>query len=125
MFKAIKYIFLANLFTKAKKSVYTFFVALLVMVVSTFILNDVIEVSDTNTIFVLIATKWFIILTMLTVMGFSIFKILSTTINPLSSSKPKEIVKTAVIVDTKKVRILNKEKLTSRSEQIMNKYTST
>ena len=124
MFKAIKYLFLASLYKKAKKSFVMLFVYLVSLILISFIINDLMSIAIGVSVYILLLIKWVSILSLLSLIGFSILKIFNIATNPFESkenkvnSKNKEKVSTA----TKKDRILSQEKLFTQSDLIMQKY---
>lgn len=124
MFKALKYLLYASLYKKAKSSFSIFFVSMIVLVVGSFMMNDIISVSSGMTLYILIMTKWILILAMLGLISFSLLKIINIAMNPFSSKiKTPEVVKvTEPVVNAKKESILNKEQIFTKSELILQKY---
>ena len=124
MFKAFKYLLLASLYKKAKKSFVMLFVYLVALMLISFIINDLMSVSTGVAIYILLLIKWVSILSLLSLIGFSILKIFNIATNPFES-KEDEVTKSnkeKVFTDTKKDRILAKEKLFTQSDLIMQKY---
>lgn len=116
MFKAFKYLFLASLYKKAKKSFIMLFIYIVSFIFVQFIINDIQSVSTSAVVYILILVKWVIQITLLSLIGFSIFKIFNIASNPFESKENE------VSVDTKKDRIITKEKLFTQSDLIMQKY---
>ena len=124
MFKAFKYLLLASLYKKAKKSFVMLFVYLVSLMLISFIINDLMSVSTGVAVYILLLIKWVSILSLLSLIGFSILKIFNIATNPFES-KEDEVTKSnkeEVFTDTKKDRILAKEKLFTQSDLIMQKY---
>ena len=124
MFKALKYIFLANLYRKAKKSFTMLFIYVVSLILVSFIINDLISISTGVAVYILLLIKWVSILSLLSLIGFSILKIFNIATNPFES-KENETTKSnkeKISTDTKKDRILAKEKLFTQSDLIMQKY---
>ena len=124
MFKALKYLLYASLYKKAKSSFNIFFVSMIVLVVGSFMMNDIIGVSSGMTLYILVMTKWILIIAMLGLISFSLLKIINMAMNPFSSkTKTPEVVKvTEPVVNAKKESILNKEQIFTKSERILQKY---
>ena len=120
MFKAFKYIFLANLYKKAKKSFILLFAYLATLMLMSFIINDLISISTGVTVYVLLSTKWISIFLLLSLIGFSILKIFNIATNPFESIVDEEVDSSN---ESKKNRILSKENLYTQSDLIMQKYT--
>ena len=124
MFKTFKYLLLASLYKKAKKSFMILFVYVVSLILISFIINDLMSISTGVTVYILLLIKWASILSLLSLIGFSILKILNIATNPFES-KENEVTKndkSKVSTDTKKERILAKEKLFTTSDIIVQKY---
>ena len=124
MFKTFKYLLLASLYKKAKKSFMMLFVYVVSLILISFIINDLMSISTGVSVYVLLLIKWASILSLLSLIGFSILKILNIATNPFES-KENEVTKndkSKVSTDTKKERILAKEKLFTTSDIIVQKY---
>ena len=124
MFKALKYLLYASLYQKAKSSFITLLVSMVVLVVGSFMMNDIIGVSSGMTLYMLMMVKWVLIITMLGLISFSLLKIINIAMNPFSSktATPEVVKVTEPVVDTKKENILNKEQILTKSEMILQKY---
>jgi hypothetical protein len=124
MFKALKYFLLATLYKKAKKSFMMLFIYVTSLILISFILNDLINISSGISIYILLLVKWLSILLLLGLVVFSILKILNIATNPFEKHE-KEVVdtdKTKAPVNNKKNRILEKDQLFTTSDLIMQKY---
>ena len=124
MFKAFKYLLLASLYKKAKKSFMMLIVYVVSLILISFIINDLMSISTGVSVYILLLIKWASILSLLSLIGFSILKILNIATNPFES-KENEVTKndkSKVSTDTKKERILAKEKLFTTSDIIVQKY---
>ena len=124
MLKAFKYLLLASLYKKAKKSFVMLFVYLVALMLISFIINDLMSISTGVAVYILLLIKWVLILSLLSLIGFSILKIFNIATNPFES-KEDEVSKSnkeKLFTDTKKDRILAKEKLFTQSDLIMQKY---
>ena len=124
MFKAFKYLLLASLYKKAKKSFVMLFVYVVALILVSFIINDLMSISTGVSVYILLLIKWVAILSLLSLIGFSILKIFNIATNPF---QPKENEATKsnkenLSTETKKDRILAKEKLFTQSDLIMQKY---
>ena len=116
MLKVFKYLFLANLYRKAKKSFVMLAVYIISLVLLSFIFNDLIGVATGMVIYVLIFVKWIFILALLTLIAFTLLKIFSHASSPFENKDDEKIV------DSKKTRILSKEILSTKSDLILQKY---
>jgi len=116
MFKVFKYLFLINLYKKAKKSFVMLFVYVISLMLISFIMNDLISVATGITVYLFLLVKWIIIFFLLILISFSVMKILNVARNPFE--KKESVVKK----DSKKNRIIEKEKLSTKSDLILQKY---
>ena len=116
MLKVFKYLFLANLYRKAKKSFVMLAVYIISLVLLNFILNDLIGVATGMVIYVLIFVKWISILVLLILIAFTLLKIFSHASSPFENKDDEKTL------DCKKTRILAKEKLSTKSDLILQKY---
>jgi len=114
MFKALKYLLLATLYKKAKKSFMMLAVYVVVLILFNLILSDILSVVAGVPLYLLLLGKWIVIFTLLGLIGFSILKILNIARNPFEEKRESETIK--------KDRILGKEKLFTRSDLIIQKY---
>lgn len=121
MFKTLKYLLLANLYTKAKRSFIALFISIVSLILVTFIMGDIISVTSGISLYMLIALKWFMVLAILGFIAFSILKIINIATSPFSKDT---VVRTKAILaaDMKREKILNKEKLFTKSDSILEKY---
>lgn len=121
MFRTLKYLLLANLYKKAKNSFVMLFVYTVLLILFTFIINDILSVSTGSMVYVVLLTKWVVIFSLLALIGFSVLKIFNVASKPFDkgeNSKSETAYK-----DTKKEKILSKEKLSTTTDLIMKKYT--
>ena len=124
MFKTLKYLFLASLYKKAKKSFMMLFAYVVSLILFSLIMNDVISIATGGIVYMLLPLKWIVILFLLSLIAFSVLKIFNIAANPFESKsidkKTKSIKQTPS--STKKERILAKEKLFTQSDLILQKY---
>ena len=120
MFKVLKYLMFANLYSRAKKSFLILFGSIILIILISLIINDAVSVASGISIFILLIIKWVSILSLMALIGFSILKIINIATAPFKSEKVVTITDAAV--DSKKDRILNKEKLFTKSDLILQKY---
>jgi predicted neutral ceramidase superfamily lipid hydrolase len=121
MFKALKYLFLANVYNKTKKSFLTLLISIVLLIVLSFMLNDAISIATGMSIYMLLMVKWISILSLLSLIGYSILKIVNIATAPLTMKKSGQ-TNSEEVIDNKKDRILNKEKLYTKSDLILKKY---
>lgn len=117
MFKVFKYLLLVKLYQKAKKSFVMLFVYIVSLVLLSFMMDDIISISSDSLGYILVLIKWILNLLLLVLIASSILKIYTLASSPFEQKEKK------VTVDTKKDRILAKEKLFTQSDLIMQKYT--
>ncbi len=124
MFKVIKYLFLANLYKKAKKSFVMLFIYVISLILISFIINDLMAISTGAMVYILLLVKWIAILSLLSLTGFSVLKIFNVASNPFEEKQDAVSTDDSIQVpqDTKRERILAKEKLFTRSDLILQKY---
>lgn len=124
MYKIFKYLFIANVYKRAKKSIIFLTLSLVALVLTTFMMNDVIAVSSGIGIYILLLGKWSMILLLMGFIGFNIVKIINIFVSPFkaSSSEGSNKALTNLTRDTKKSKILNKETLFTKSDLIIQKY---
>jgi len=124
MFKTLKYLFLASLYKKAKKSFVMLFTCIVSLILFSLIMNDVINITTSEIIYMLLPLKWIVILFLFSLIAFSVLKIFNIAANPFESKlidKETENIK-QTLNNTKKERILAKEKLFTQSDLILQKY---
>lgn len=122
MFKVLKYLFLANLYNRAKKSFITLLISIISLVVLSLMMNDAINVATGMSVYLLLLLKWIIILSLLGLIGYNILKIINSVMTPFNTEKETQ-TNDEEVVDTKKNRILSKDKLYTKSDLILQKYT--
>ena len=124
MFKALKYLFIATLYKKAKKSFMMLFVYIVALIISSLIINDLMVIATGISVYVLLLLKWMVILSLLGLISFSILKIFNIATNPFEKKEDEQTHSSVnkVAKDTKKNRILAKEKLFTKSDLIVQKY---
>lgn len=121
MFRTLKYLLLANLYKKAKNSFVMLFVYTVLLILFTFIINDILSVSTGSMVYVVLLTKWVVIFSLLALIGFSVLKIFNVASKPFD--KGEDSKSETAYKDTKKEKILSKEKLSTTTDLIMKKYT--
>lgn len=117
MFKTLKYLFLASLYKKAKKSFMMLFVYVVSLVLFIFFISDILSIATGLFFYIVLAVKWVVILALLALISFSLLKIFNIASNPFETKEKKLVLK-----DTKKEKILSKEKLLTQSDLILQKY---
>ena len=121
MFKVLKYLMFANLYNRAKKSFFILFGSIISIILISLIINDAVSVASGISIFILLIIKWISILSFMALIGFTILKIINIATTPFTSEKVVSNTDETV-VNSKKDRILNKEKLFTKSDSILQKY---
>ena len=117
MFKTLKYLFLASLYKKAKKSFIILFAYFVALILSMFLLSDILSIATGPFVYIVLAVKWTVIPVLLALISLSILKIFNIASNPFDSNGEELAVK-----DSKKEKILSKEKLQTQSDLILQKY---
>ena len=121
MFKTLKYLFLASLYKKAKKNFVMLFAYVVSLILFSLMINDVISVATGGIVYILLPIKWIVILSLLSLIAFSVLKIFNIASNPFESKDKDDNTKQTPSA-TKKERILAKEKLLTQSDLILQKY---
>jgi hypothetical protein len=121
MFKVLKYLLLANLYSRAKKSFISLLICIVSLVLVTFIMSDIISVASGMTLHLLIIIKWLLVIGLMGFISYHILKIINIATTPFSKDTKAQAANTSK-VDSKKERILNKEKLFTKSDSILEKY---
>jgi hypothetical protein len=122
MFRALKYIFVISLYKKTKKQFLILAIAIMIILVSSLMINDIMTTVSGKYIYLLILIKWMIILSMILLVILSLLKILKVlTSNPIIKFSKEKVVSNNII-NKKKDIILKKDKLLTESETIINKY---
>ena len=116
MFRVFKYIFIATLYKKSKKSFITLLASIVTLPLVSFMLNDFIEVSQGVNVYMLLVFKWLVIVILLSLIVYNSLRIINIATNPFETKKESSTK------EQKKNRILEKDELLSRSDIIMKKY---
>ncbi len=124
MFKTLKYLFLARVYKRAKKSFILLSGSLISLLLVSLILNDAISVAGGISVYVLLVVKWAVILSLLVLAGYSALKIVNIAFSPFGEDKKTSVAALGMQTekDGKKEYILNKEILLTKSDQILEKY---
>ena len=122
MLKVFKYLFIASLYNKAKKSFFLLFGSIISLILISLIINDAISVAGGISVYMLLIVKWISILSLLILIGYSLLKIINIATSPFSNEDKENNSRKEEVIDTKKDRILNKEKLFTKSDLILQKY---
>jgi len=118
MFRIAKYYMLIGLYKRAKKNIVSIVMAILVMIFTSYLFADIIALSGEKYSYGFLVLKWFILLSAMIVIVVNIRKVMKIASRPFSS----EVIEPAI--DTRKEKILAKEKIMTRSDLIMEKYRS-
>lgn len=92
------------------------FIYIVGLILISLIINDLMSVSSGGVVYALLITKWVSIFSLLSLISFSLLKIFNIATNPFEKKKKK------LDKNTKRDRILSKEKLYTQSDLIMQKY---
>lgn len=124
MFKTLKYIFLASLYKKAKKNFKMLFIYIIALILINLIVDDLMGVTTNLTIYILLAIKWSSTFVLWYLIGHNIFKIFNMATNPFEQKEDlaTQSVDDTTSSDSKKKRILDKDKLLTKSDLIIQKY---
>lgn len=117
MFKALKYLLLANLYKRTKKNFLIFFGSIVSLILISLIMNDAVSVASGMTLYILIIMKWTVILFLIQLIGLNLLRIINVATTPFAAESKK-----TSSVDIKKEWILNKEQLFTKSDSILQKY---
>ncbi len=117
MFKLAKYYMLANIYKRAKFSVLVVFASVVAMVVISLVFADLVVMSTGSVKALIVGAKWILLFTLLGLTFFHLRKIVRSSSLPFG-----EDASVPVVVDEKKERVMEKIKLHSRSDLIMDKY---
>jgi uncharacterized metal-binding protein len=115
MFKLAKYYLLANIYKRAKVSVFVLLASVVGMVVVSLVFADLIAINTGSDKALMVSTKWILLFTLLGLIVLHLRKIVRSVSLPFGED-------TSVVVDEKKERVMEKTKLRSRSDVIMDKY---
>ena len=119
MFKVFRYLFLVTLYKKAKKSFIILFLSIVTLPLISFMINDFINISKSSDLYMLIVLKWAIIISLIFLILYNIIKIINITINPFKDEQTSLKEKKQ---EFEKTYILEKKKLFTKSDNIINKY---
>jgi len=114
MFKTLKYLLFVTLYKKAKKSFTMLFIYIVVLILGSLILTDMMNIASGSSVYIFLLIKWSFVLVLMSLIVFSIFKILNVATNPFEKTKEKP--------NDKKSRIISKEELFTKSDLIIQKY---
>ena len=114
MFKIAKYYFLLSWYQKTKRNMIAIIVFTVLFIVSTYMFADLIAMADEK--LGLVIAKWIAILVLLAVIAFNVGQIFKAVPTPFKKEEKDQVA------DARKVTIVTKEQLVSRSDLIINKY---
>ena len=119
MFKVFKYLLLANLYKRAKKSILSLIILIFSLIFFVLIINDLLGVVDEMSIYIL-GVKWVVIFTLITLIVRTFLKIIYIEISVFN--RDNALTSNIELEDSKREYILNKERLFSKNETILKKY---
>jgi len=124
MFRFFKTLFFWGVVKKIKNRVFIIIASLILMAVSNSFFDDILSITNDSPYFIL-SVKWAVLLTLIVVITYQVKKIIS--INYLSIKKDEVLNNYNGDGDgdetfSKKHKVLQKDKLTSRSDTIIEKY---
>jgi len=114
MFRAVKYYLMTRVYQKAKSNLIVVLLSLIALIIVTMLFSDPIAVTGEDSRYVLVAAKWIVILLLLAVIAYHLSRIIRVL--PFSGEEP------ARSSDHRKMKLIEKERLVSRSERIYAKY---
>ena len=120
MFKALKYLLLAGFYKKAKKKFFMLFGSIVILILINLIMSDAIGVASGISVYFLLIIKWISNILLLWFIGFNIFQVFNILTNPFTNDQSN--AKATEASNSKKNRILEKEKLYTKSDLILQKY---
>jgi len=88
------------------------------LILTVWIVSDLLSVSSGLAVYLLLLAKWIMIFSLITLMGYSILKIINVASSPFIAEEEHTVAKDA----DKKKYILNKDVLKSKSDLIVEKY---
>lgn len=121
MFKVFKYLLLANVYKRAKKSIVFLLGLFVFLLLFIFIINDISAISSGVTVTILLLVKWIVILTIFSLIARTTLQIVNIATTPFEKVE-SELSGSEQKIKTKKEYILGKEKLYTKSDTILRKY---
>lgn len=118
MLRFFKYMYVLSVLKRSKLNIVVLVSLLLVLMLGIMIFNDLISVYESKSIYLYLLAKWVFIVFMLALIIATFAKIIHIAINPLKS---KDNAKESD-VDKKKQKLVEKEKLLTKSDLIMKRY---
>jgi len=120
MFRFFKTLFFFGVVKKIKNSVFIVITSLILMAVSNSFFDDMLSITNDSPYFIL-SVKWAVLLTLIVVITYQVKKIIS--IDYLSIKKDQVLNHcNGDETFSKKHKVLQKDKLTSRLDTIIKKY---
>ena len=116
MFRLAKYYILLNLYRRVKRNIFTVLISMLMIFVVSFIFSDLRKIIVGEGTYIIIAVKWTILLSLGVLMVLNLFRIVKAVSVPFGKDDNQ------CIDDPQKEKILTKENLLSRSDQVIYKY---
>ena len=114
MFKLAKYYLFINWYGQSKQYLARVLLSVSGIILSIFIFNDIIAMSDEKTIPVIF--KWLVVIALLGIIAYNTNKAIKSISLPLQGTQKQEVP------DALKEKILTQKTLRSRSERILDKY---
>ena len=87
------------------------------LILFSLVVSDILSLSSGVMIYAVLMVKWIVTLTLIGLIGFTALKIFNIASSPFESKEKEE-----TFTDTKKEKILSKEKLYTKSDLILQKY---
>jgi len=117
MFRAVKYYLMTRVYQKAKGNLIVVLLSLMALIIVTMLFGDLIAVTGEGSRYVLVGAKWIVILSLLALIVYHLGRIVRVL--PFAGEEP------ARSSDPRKTKLIEKERLVSRSERIFEKYRNT
>ena len=121
MFKVFKYLLLANVYKRAKKSIVFLLGLFVFLLLFIFIINDILAISSGVAVTILLFVKWIVILTIFSLIARTTLQLINITTTPFEKVE-SELSVSEQKIKSKKEHILGKEKLYTKSDMILEKY---
>jgi len=117
MLKIFQYLFIVNIYKRSKRYMHLLLIALLFMVFTSFIMEDLISISSGTKLSFLVTIKWSILFLLLSLVLYSFYKIVKISTSSFKGEKREERAD-----KSKKESLLAKEILSTKSDFIIEKY---
>jgi len=117
MFKMAKYYMLLRFYSQSKRSLLAIAISLSAMILLSYIFSDYTAMSDRQDRYTWITLKWIVMLSLFGIVLYHIRKVMQYISLPFTNREETQI-------DKRKEKLLQKERLHSRADLIIEKYRS-